>query len=249
MASPDIIEVKVGFDGIVLGNAIDGPDYTLTKKQIFLALAKEIPFDGEMIPNPYTKWSDVDPGLPDVEIEVMGPPPTSGTRDAFVELAMEGGAKKFPDLKALSKKDKKAFKAIAHSIREDGHYEEAGENDNLIVRKLAERPTAMGIFGFSFLDQNADVIKGSKVGGVEPTFEAIADGDYGVSRSLFFYVKKAHVGKVPGIEAFIKEFTSDAASGEEGYLTDKGLIPLPEDDRATVAASARGLKTLPAKLK
>lgn len=242
----DIVEVKVGFDGIVMGNALNGPAFNLTKKDIFLALAKEVPVAGGLglQPNPYTKWSEVNPELPDVKIEVMGPPPTSGTRDAFVELAMEGGAKAFPFLKALRKENKKKFKGIAHAIREDGVYEEAGENDNLIVNKLGDRPTALGIFGFSFLDQNGDKIKGATVGGVAPTFDNIAGGEYGVSRSLFFYVKKAHVGSVPGIEEFIAAFTDEAAWGDDGYLADKGLIPLPQADRDAIGSAARALETL-----
>ena len=239
-----IVEVKIGFDGIVLANAKNAPAMNLTKQQIFQALAKEVPVDGELVPNPYQKWSDIDPSLPDAKIEVLGPPPTSGTRDAFVELAMEGGAKKFDSLAALRNEDKKAFKAIAHAMREDGAFVEAGENDNLIVQKLEANPNAIGIFGFSFLDQNADKIKGATVDGAEPTFEAIAAGDYGVSRSLYFYVKKEHVGVVPGISDFVAEFTSEKAWGDEGYLTDKGLIPLPEDERNNVRNGAMTLAPL-----
>jgi phosphate transport system substrate-binding protein len=174
----------------------------------------------------------VNASLPNTKIEVLGPPPTSGTRDAFVELAMEGGCKKFDWIKAIKKKDKKAYKRICHTIREDGAFVEAGENDNLIVQKLDVNPNAIGIFGFSFLDQNTDKVQGSFVDGIEPTFEAIADGQYPVSRPLYFYVKKAHVGTIPGITEFLKEFTSDKAWGPDGYLADKGMIPMPEDERA-----------------
>ncbi|KLN61054.1 phosphate ABC transporter substrate-binding protein [Kiloniella spongiae] len=239
-----ITEVKIGFDGIVLANSKQSDRLTLTKKQIFMALAKQVPVDGKLIDNPYQKWSDIDSSLPNSKIEVLGPPPTSGTRDAFVELAMEGGAKKFDQLKALRKSDKKAFKAIAHTLREDGAYVEAGENDNLIIQKLEANPQALGIFGFSFLDQNADKIQGSIVEGAEPTFENIAAGDYGVSRSLYFYVKKEHVGSVPGIQEFVNAFTNEDAWGDEGYLADKGLIPLPAADREQVKNSARGLQSL-----
>ncbi len=239
-----ITEVKVGFDGIVLANSKQTAPLNLTKKQIFLALAKQIPMDGKMVENPYKMWSDIDASLPKSKIEVLGPPPTSGTRDAFVELAMEGGAKAFPDLKALRKKDKKAFKRIAHAIREDGHFVEAGENDNLIVQKLAANLDAVGIFGFSFLDQNADLIQGAKVDGVAPEFDLIASGKYGVSRSLYFYVKQAHVGQVPGIEDYVREFTSEKAWGTEGYLVDKGLIPLPDADRDKGAKAAQSLAPL-----
>lgn len=240
----DIVEVKIGFDGIVLANSKKSSRYTLTKEQVFRALAKQVPVDGKLVDNPYTSWADIDASLPAVKIEVLGPPPTSGTRDAFVELAMEGGAKQIPMLAELKGKDKKAFKAVAHAIREDGAYVEAGENDNLIVQKLGANPNALGIFGFSFLDQNADKIQGSLVGGVEPTFENIAAGQYGVSRSLFFYVKKAHVGVVPGIQEYVAEFTSERAAGDEGYLADKGLIPLPDAERKLVRDAARSLSLL-----
>ena len=243
-AGISIAEVKIGYDGIVLANAKSAPALSLTKKQIFMALAKQVPVDGKLVDNPYTNWSDIDPALPNARIEVLGPPPTSGTRDAFVELAMEGGAKTFPMLKDMRKTDKKAFKAIAHSVREDGAFIEAGENDNLIVQKLEANPKALGIFGFSFLDQNADKIKGAMVDGVEPTFELIASGKYGVSRSLYFYVKKEHVGVIPGIAEFVAEFTNEKAWGPDGYLVDKGLIPLPDADRKTVANAANAMQSL-----
>ncbi|WP_417452357.1 PstS family phosphate ABC transporter substrate-binding protein [Kiloniella sp.] len=239
-----ITEVKIGFDGIVLANSKQSDRLTLTKKQIFMALAKQVPVDGKLVDNPYQKWSDIDSSLPNSKIEVLGPPPTSGTRDAFVELAMEGGAKKFESLKALRKSDKKAFTTVAHTLREDGAYIEAGENDNLIIQKLEANPQALGVFGFSFLDQNADKVQGSIVDGAEPTFENIAAGDYGVSRSLYFYVKKEHVGSVPGIQEFVNAFTNEDAWGDEGYLADKGLIPLPAADREQVKNSARGLQSL-----
>ncbi len=239
-----ITEVKIGFDGIVLANAKATKPFVLTKKQIFQALAARVPVDGKMVENPYKMWSDIDSSLPQVKIEVLGPPPTSGTRDAFVELAMEGGARKFEALAALRKSDKKAFKVAAHTIREDGAFVEAGENDNLIVQKLLANPNAIGIFGFSFLDQNEDKIQGASVDGAEPSFENIASGDYGVSRSLFFYVKQQHVGVVPGIKEFVQAFTSDKAWGDEGYLVDKGLIPLPADARKEINASATSLAPL-----
>ncbi len=240
----EIVEVQIGYDGIVLANSKKADRVELTLEQIFLALAKEVPVDGKLVPNPFENWSDVDPSLPNRRIEVLGPPPTSGTRDAFVEVAMEGGAKKIAMLKALKKENKKEFKRVAHSIREDGAYIEAGENDNLIIQKLEANPTAIGIFGFSFLDQNEDKIQGTIVDGAEPTFDNIADGQYAISRSLYFYLKKAHVGKVPGLQEFVSEFTSEDASGEEGYLADKGLIPLPDDARNGVKQSAAALAPL-----
>ena len=239
-----ITEVKIGFDGIVLANSKKTKALKITKKQIFQALAHKVPVNGKLVANPYKMWSDIDPSLPNSKIEVLGPPPTSGTRDAFSELALEGGAKKFPTLAALRKKNKKAFKKVAHAVREDGAFVEAGENDNLIVNKLEANPNAYGIFGFSFLDQNSDKLHGASVDGELPTFENIAGGKYGVSRSLFFYVKHQHVAVVPGIKEFIAEFTNENTWGTEGYLVDKGLIPLPEATRKSISNSASGMAKL-----
>ena len=236
----EITEVKIGYDGIVLGNARSSGQLSIDIAQLWLALAAEVPAaDGSIVANPYTMWSDIDPGLPDVAIRVMGPPPTSGTRDAFVEFVMEKGCKAFEAVAAIKETDKDRYGGICASIREDGAFIETGENDNLVIRKLEADPDAFGIFGFSFLDQNKDRIQGSKVGGVAPTFDNIAMGDYPVSRSLYFYVKHAHIGVVPGIREYVKEFTSEDAWGPFGYLADKGLIPLPDDERAAMAASAR----------
>ena len=245
----EIVEVKIGYDGIVLANSKKVAPMKLTRKDIFLALAKQVPNPkgGEkLVPNPYRTWKDVNPSLPAKKIEVLGPPPTSGTRDAFVELAMEGGAKKFSWIKAMKEEDKKRYKAIAHTIREDGAYIEAGENDNLIVQKLDANPNAVGIFGFSFLDQNTDKIQGSFVDGVQPTFDAIAEGDYPVSRPLFFYVKKAHVGVIPGMEGYLAEFTSEKAWGPDGYLAEKGMIPMPDKERKKYHAAVERLRVLTA---
>ena len=188
-------------------------------------MAKDVPSGvGEsLILNPNKTWKDVNPTLPDIKIEVLGPPPTSGTRDAFAELALEGGCKTFSWIKAMKKKDKNKYKAVCHAVREDGAYVEAGENDVLIVRKLEANPDALGIFGFSFLDQSDDKVQGSIVDGVEPTFENIADGKYPVSRPLYFYVKKAHVRMIPGIEGYLNEFTSEKAVGEEGDVVGLAL--------------------------
>jgi phosphate transport system substrate-binding protein len=242
----DIIEVKIGYDGIVIANAINSTSVNLSRTDIFLALAKEVPGEkeGELIENPYTTWADVNPALPDSRIEVLGPPPTSGTRDAFVELAMEGGCSSIPWIKDLKSTDGDSYKAICHTIREDGAFVEAGENDNLIVQKLEANPDAFGIFGFSFLDQNSEKVKGAKVDDVEPTFDAIADGDYPVSRPLYFYAKKAHVDVIPGLRGFLREFTSERAWGDEGYLSDRGLIPMPEEERSEIAANVRDLSPL-----
>ena len=247
----DVIEVKIGYDGIVLANSRDTRQMSLTLRDVFLALAHDVPAgacekadDCSLKANPNETWKDVNPELPDVRIEVLGPPATSGTRDAFVELAMEGGCKTFPGIKAMKKADKRAYKKLCHTIREDGAYIEAGENDNLIVQKLTTNPRALGIFGFSFLDQNADKLQGSTVDGVAPEFEEIAEGNYPVSRALFFYVKKAHVGEVPGIAEFIAEFTNEATWGLDGYLADKGLIPMSDAERKEWSASANGLQNL-----
>jgi len=241
-----IIEVKIGYDGIVIANAIVSSDVNLSRADIFMALAKQVPGDaeGELIDNPNETWADVNPTLPDVRIEVLGPPPTSGTRDAFVELAMEGGCQSVAWIKDLKKSDGDRYKGICHTIREDGAFVEAGENDNLIVQKLEANPNAFGIFGFSFLDQNTEKVKGAQVDGVAPTFDAIADGDYPVSRPLYFYVKKAHVDVIPGLRGFLREFTSERAWGDEGYLSDRGLIPMPEEERGEIAADVRDLTPL-----
>ncbi len=242
----EVVEVLIGYDGIVVANDINSHEFKLSRKDLFLALAKEIPTDkdGELVANPYTMWNEVNQDLPAVKIEVLGPPPTSGTRDAFVELAMEGGCKKFPWIKDTKSTDKSKYKSICHTIREDGAYIEAGENDNLIIQKLQKNPDALGIFGFSFLDQNADLVKGALVDGAAPEFETIATGEYPVSRPLFFYVKKAHVSEIPGMKAFLTEFTSEKAMGEEGYLTDKGLIPLDTDKYLKVKEDVLNLKNL-----
>jgi phosphate transport system substrate-binding protein len=243
----DIVEVKIGYDGIVFANSKKAAPLALTRRDIFLALAKQVPDPkggGGTVPNPYTTWKQVNDALPDRRIEVLGPPPTSGTRDAFVELAMEGGCATFPELAALKQKDEAAFKAQCHSIREDGRYIEAGENDNLIVQKLEANPDAFGIFGYSFLEQNADKVQGATVDGVAPTFESIADGSYAVARPLYFYLKKAHVGVIPGLEEFVEEFTRESTWGPEGYLSDRGLIPLPDEERALVLRRATELDVL-----
>ena len=243
----EIVEVKIGYDGIALANAKTAAPMKLTRKEIFMALAKEVPDpanQGQLIANPYKTWKAINPELPDTAIEVLGPPPTSGTRDAFVEMVMVAGAEEFDFIKAMSKSDKDRFKAVSESMREDGAFIEAGENDNLIVQKLQANPKALGIFGFSYLDQNADVVQGAAIEGEVPTFEAISAGKYPVSRPLFFYVKKAHVDVIPGIKEFVAEFTSEKAWGPEGYLADKGMIPMPDAERKQVAADAARLKTL-----
>ena len=231
-----VTEVKIGYDGIVIANSKKTKQLEMTRMDIYLALAKDIPNpDGsqKFVPNPHKTWKDVNKTLPDIKIEVLGPPPTSGTRDAFVELALEkGGCNKIKWVKAMKKKDKTKYTAYCHSIREDGAYVEAGENDNLIVSKLDANPNALGVFGFSFLDQNSNVIQGAIIEGVNPEFSAIADGSYPVSRPLYFYVKNAHLDVIPGIREYVNEFMSDSASGDDGYLAARGMIPVLEAERA-----------------
>lgn len=240
----EITEVKIGADGIVIANSKDAGKLDLSLKQVFLALAKEVPDPkggDKLVANPYQKWSDIDSSLPNLEISVMGPPPTSGTRDAFVEIAMEGGCKTFGFIKAM---DKKEFKNVCHSMREDGPFVEAGENDNLIVQRLAQDKDTLGIFGYSFLMENSSQIQAATIGGVEPTPESIAAEEYPVARSLFFYIKNAHVGVVPGIKEYAEEFTTEGAWGDNGYLVDVGLIPNPRNTRMEVAKNVRNLKPM-----
>jgi phosphate transport system substrate-binding protein len=240
----EVVEVKIGYDGIVLANAKASPHYQLTLQQLYLALAKNVPDPAgaqKLVPNPYMTWSSISSSLPGDNIEVLGPPPTSGTRDAFNELVMEGGCKTFPWVAALPRDQ---YLAACHTLRDDGHYIEAGENDNLIVQKLTASPRQLGIFGYSFLEQNADKVQGAHINGIVPDFESIADGKYAVSRPLYFYVKKAHVGVIPGIREYLAEFTSDGAVGEFGYLTDGGLVPLPDREHAEVQAATKNLTVL-----
>ena len=275
----DVVEALVGFDGIAIANSKESVQYNLSRKDIYMALAKDVPgVDGKLTPNPNKTWKDVNSALPATKIEVLGPPPTSGTRDAFAELALGGGAQGVDDLKALrgmgadqvdeikammsklgiptglyqalqekkgkAPKGKDIFKTVTYAVREDGAYIEAGENDNLIVQKLEANPDAMGIFGFSFLDENGDKVQGAVVDGVAPSFDSIASGDYPVSRPLYFYIKAAHVGKIPGIQEYAMEFTSEKAMGEDGYLPERGLIPRSEDELAQVQADVKSLKRL-----
>jgi phosphate transport system substrate-binding protein len=243
----DIVEIVIGYDGIVLANTKRAEPFNLTKQQIFQALAREVPINGRLVPNPYKRWTDISADLPDLPIQVFGPPPSSGTRDAFLELTMEEGAQAFPSLARLAEDDEALFREIAHSIREDGHWIDAGENDGAIVLRLTKNPDALGVFGFSFMVQNEDRLRGASIGGVEPSFDNIAGGEYKVARSLFIYVKKAHTGMIDGLREFITEFTDERAWGDEGYLIDKGLIPLPPEERAAAAISARSFSVMTAR--
>lgn len=239
-----VVEVLIGYDGIVLANSRSAEQFSLSRKDLFLALAKQVPNPkgSGFVNNPYRTWSDINPALPATRIEVLGPPPTSGTRDAFLELVMEAGCDQLPAIAALKSSDSQQHKVMCQTIREDGAYIDAGENDNLIVQKLAANPNALGIFGFSFLDQNADRVQASLIDGQEATFETISDGSYPVARPLYFYVKKAHVDVIPGIREYLREFTSERAWGDEGYLTEKGMIPLPREERKATAAAVASLR-------
>ena len=242
----DIIELKIGYDGIVIADSKDGAELNLSRKDIYLALAKQVPIDGKLVDNPYKLWSDVNPALPKTKIEVMGPPPTSGTRDAFVELIMEKGAEEIPLLKALKEKDKDAFKAASTAIREDGAWKDMGENDNLIVQALTTNKEAYGIFGYSFYEENKDRLKAATIDGEIPELHKIIEGKYPASRSLYFYTKKANIPLIPSIKDYLLEFTSAKASGEKGYLVSRGLIPLKAEDLAVQAKIAASQTTMAA---
>jgi len=247
----DVTEVLLGYDGLSIASSKKGPDFDLSKAQIFLALSKEVPIDGKLVANPYKNWSDVDKALPAEPILAYGPPPTSGTRDAFVELAMHAGCESL----AYFKEQKKAIDAKAYGtlikdkcspMRQDGAFIEAGENDNLIVQRLEADPKAVGIFGYSFLFENQDKLKGAKVGGVAPTFDTIADASYAISRPLYIYVKNAHRDVIPGIKEFLAEYTSTDALAKGGYLADRGLTPLSDDKFKEVQGAVKGAKNMAA---
>ncbi len=243
----DVVEIKIGFDGIVLANAKASPLYRLTRKDIYLALARQIPDPAtptQLIANPYQTWKEINKALPAVRIEVLGPPPTSGTRDSFLEQVMEPGCQTYPWLKSLKDVDEKRYKRVCTTIREDGAFIEAGENDNLIVQKLGANPNSIGIFGYSFLEENLNSLHGSTIEGIAPEFETISSGKYPIARALYIYAKKAHVGVIPGMKEFLAEYTSEKAFGDEGYLADKGLVPAPKPDRDKVRKNAVALSTL-----
>jgi phosphate transport system substrate-binding protein len=230
----DVTEILIGYDGLSIAASKKAKPLDLTNEQIFLALASEVPEGDKLVPNPYKKWSEVDKALPDQPIIAYGPPPTSGTRDAFVELAMHEGCKGLDYFKkqkeSLSKEEfEKLLKAKCTPMRQDGPFIEAGENDNLIVQRIEADPNAVGIFGYSFLYENADKLAGVKISGVEPSFETIADKSYGLSRPLFIYIKNAHRKVIPGMDDFIAEYTSDESMGSEGYLHERGLVVLSSE--------------------
>ncbi|ATW04645.1 substrate-binding domain-containing protein [Sphingorhabdus sp. YGSMI21] len=234
----DIVEVQVGIDGIAIAQANNGVAFALTPAQIYQAIA-ERPFGKK---NTTRKWSDIDPSLPDFAISVYGPPSTSGTRDALTELIMEVGCVTDPATKALKDSDEEEFKAICHEVRADGAYVDAGENDNLIVQKLKANPNSVGIFGYSFLEENLDSVRGISVSGVNPTYEAIASGEYPGARPLYVYVKKQHVGVIPGLREYMLEFIN--AGSRDGYLVKAGLIASPDDIRTKMSDVVRDMTPL-----
>jgi phosphate transport system substrate-binding protein len=237
-----ITEAKIGFDGIVVAQNKANADLNLSLKDLALAVLEEVPQGGKLVPNPYKTWKDVNPALPDRKIVIYGPPATSGTRDAFVEMVVETFCGKDETFKAVLGKDASKYK----KIRQDGPYVPAGENDNLIVQKLAQDTEAVGIFGYSFLAENSDRIKGAVIADVAPTFDNIASGKYPIARSLFFYVKNDHLDKVPGLKEYVQLFMSDKMIGINGYLKNIGLIPLPAEELAKVQKSVNAFTPLKA---
>ncbi len=240
----DITEALIGYDGLSIAHSQQGPDLDLTEQQIFMALAAELPDgNGGFMDNPYTKWSEIDASLPDTAITIFGPPPTSGTRDAFVELAMHDGCNAFEEMAALEETDEDKWNEVCSRMRQDGPFIEAGENDNLIVQRLNADPNALGIFGYSFLYENSDTLKGVAINGVLPGFDTIADFSYPVARPIYFYIKNAHRGVIPGLNEFVTEYVSDDALAADGYLPERGLTPLSDDARAKVQADVEGAVT------
>ena len=239
-----LTEIKVGYDGIVVANSKKGKVLNISKADLGKALTAKVAINGKMVDNPYKKWSDINPSLPNVEIRVYGPPTTSGTRASYAEMVNEKGyCKKDAEAKsALKAAGMKAKKCRA--MRTDGAFVEAGEQDNLIVQKLNEDTTAYGIFGFSYLDQNSDTLQGAVISKTAPTFENIAGNNYSVSRALYFYVKHQHIGVVPGMKEYMAEWTKHW--GDEGALSDAGMIPMPKAERAKYKAAMTNLPVLTA---
>ena len=236
-----ITEVRIGFDGIVFANSVKAKHFNLSREQLFLAMAKRVPQKGQLVPNPYKNWNEIDPKLPAQKILVFGPAPNHGTRDALVDLVMTPGCSKFAE---IAKLEGDAKKAACEAVREDGAFVEVSESYNVTLEKLVQDPNAVGVFGFSYYDNNRDKVQASTIEGVDASFETISSEKYPVSRYLYFYVKNAHAGAIPGIKEFVAEFTSDKAWGPNGYLADKGLIALPDADRKAEAEKAKNLSPL-----
>lgn len=239
----DIVEIKIGFDGIVLASSISGPKYSLTKAEIFKALARRVPKDGKLIDNPYRKWNEIDARLPNEDIRVYGPPPTDGTRDAFAEQVLEESCVNLPEFKQAFPNEAER-RLFCKEIREDGKYLEIGSNYNLIIQKLLNEPAAIGIFGYNYLAENGGKVKGSAINGVLPNEDAIARGKYPLARALYIYVKPQNMANIPGIREFLLELVSGKAIGQEGYLVEKGLIPLKEKDLVAAKKSVLALEKI-----
>lgn len=235
----NISEIKIGYDGIVLLGSRKAPAMTLSARQLYLALARTVPVQGASVPNPHVKWSDIDANLPDIPIRVYGPPPTSGTRDLMGQLLMDKGCAEFSDIASLESTDPESFRLLCRTIREDGAYIEAGENDRLVISKLEKDPKSYGVMGFNNLDRNREAMQGIPINGVAPDYDTILDGSYPGSRALYLYVKDDHQQLVRTLGAFVATYTSDAVIGEEGLLADNGLVPLPENERQEALAGAQ----------
>lgn len=234
----EIVEIPIGFDGIVVAHSVNGPDMSLTLAQLWLALARTVPVDGELVANPFGTWSAIDPSLPAIPIQVLGPPPTSGTRDSFEELALDVGCREHVEVRQLAEPRRTE---VCRSLRQDGMFVEVGENDALIVQTLQASPGSFGVFGFGFSMQNAHALKGVPLDGVEPTAATIRSGRYPLARTMYLYAKIAHVEIIQGMREFLAEYTSEAAVGDDGYLSALGLVPLPAEMREVVARQAAGL--------
>jgi phosphate transport system substrate-binding protein len=235
-------EVKFGFDGIVFTFANSGPNINITQEQLWLGIAKQVPVNGQMVANPYKKWNQINPALPDTDIIIYGPAANHGTRDAVVELVLDEGCKNLAEVKAIA--DARARTQACRTVREDGAWVDVADAYNVTVDRTLKTPGSLGIIGFGFFENNRARLKAANINGVEPTFDNIASNKYPVARSMFFYVKREHVGVVPGLKEFVTEFTSRKAAGEDGYLVDKGLIPLPKADLERVRAEAAAGKKL-----
>jgi phosphate transport system substrate-binding protein len=235
-------EVKFGYDGIVFSYATSGPALNLTQEQLWKAIAKQVPVNGVLAANPYKKWNQIDASLPNIDISIYGPAANHGTRDAVVELVLDAGCKNVAEIKAIA--DAKARTQACHTVREDGAWVDVADAYNVTVDRTLKTPGSMGIIGYGFYENNKSRLKVANISGVEPTFDNIASGKYAVARSMFFYVKREHMGVVPGLKEFIAEFTSRKAAGEDGYLVDKGLIPLPKSDLDKVQGDAGAMKKL-----
>ena len=244
----DLLEVKIGYDGIVIASNKKAKPLELTRKELYLALSKQVPDPAckaacdTLVPNPYQTWKQINPALPDTKIEVVGPPVSSGTMEVFAEAVTEAGCDTYPALAAKRAKNLKEYNRICHNLREDGvYFEETSEN---IAKELEIRPDAVGIINFNRLKENAARLQAAKLDGVAPNYETIAAQSYPISRPLFFYAKKAHVERIPGFKAYLAEFTNDKAVGQKGYLLSKGLVAMPTQEQKAFAADVKALKAM-----